>query len=352
MPEKIRRLRVGITGATGGLGRQFAASLARQGCRIRCLVREGREPGDLLSLGNVEIVRGELGDARALQSFVQDLDVCFHLAAEVMAPDRETLFRTNVEGTRLLCQALADQAPFCRLVYCSSIVVHDVRWWNRWLLSDYTLSKYEAERVVSHYESERGLWAVIIQPGYIYGPGDTKFLPALTGMMRKGLPWLVRGGERFAPVVHMEDLCDLLQRAGTHVHAVGRRYAAIHRHPIGIHGLLRQVAKTMGYTYPTAKVPKAPLVLMAFLWRLFARLTGGKKRPPLDMRTISLLSKRGRVFDDAARYELGWKPVRSLEEGLKDALAWLRGEGEEAESSLALEVCPIPERGGDGRPVA
>jgi nucleoside-diphosphate-sugar epimerase len=290
-------------------------------CDLRLLVRAGRDRKELPP--GAEIVEGSMEDPESLCAFAQDLDICFHLAAEVMSTDRNRLFRTNVEGTRHLCEALVSQAPGCRLVHCSSIVVYDVRWWNGWLLSDYTLSKYRGEQVVAQFQSTYGLNAAVVHPGYIYGPGDTKFLPMVEGMLRNGLPFLVAGGERDAPVVHIDDLCELLWTVGIQPRATGGRYSALSRQPFGLHDFWERVANLRGHAFPTRKVAKWPLVLLGAFGRLTRRIPGVPWRPSFDLRMVSLLSKRTPVFDDAARRDLGWAPTYSLEEGLHSAFAWL-----------------------------
>jgi nucleoside-diphosphate-sugar epimerase len=149
-----------------------------------------------------------------------------------------------------------------------------------------------------------------------------KFLPAIESMLSKGLPYLIKGGEKFAPLVFIDDLCELMIRASGNRKAVGKCYTAIPREEAGIHDVLQRIAETRGYSFPQHKKNKLPLVIQAMLWGLLYRAMGKKERPPINLRLINLLSIRGKAFDLDARKDLDWNTGHSLDEGLQLALAW------------------------------
>ncbi|MEO6393826.1 MAG: NAD-dependent epimerase/dehydratase family protein, partial [Pyrinomonadaceae bacterium] len=97
-----------VTGATGVIGPNLIRALLARDYRVSALVRREIRPDELPA--EVEIVTGDLTDARALATAAKDVDVIFHLAAKLHINDPDPVLadeyhRVNVEGTRLLLEA-------------------------------------------------------------------------------------------------------------------------------------------------------------------------------------------------------------------------------------------------------
>lgn len=107
--------RVGITGASGGIGRQLSAFLRTAGHEV---VAFGRRPGD----ARFDAERGEI-DAAALEG----LDAVVHLAGAPIATRwspaaREAILQSRARGTEALARAMAAASrPPPRLVSASAI---------------------------------------------------------------------------------------------------------------------------------------------------------------------------------------------------------------------------------------
>jgi uncharacterized protein (TIGR01777 family) len=114
-------LRVGVTGASGLIGRALCATLAARGHTVRRFVRGGAATGE----GAIrwDPMRGEL-DAAALES----LDAVVHLAGESVAESRWTesqkarIRESRVAGTSLLARALAASSTRPRVFVSASAV--------------------------------------------------------------------------------------------------------------------------------------------------------------------------------------------------------------------------------------
>lgn len=181
---------IGITGATGGLGRRLTEILLERGCSVRCLIRNSSNL-NMPNSENLEIVTGALSDKYSLAKFVKGIDICVHIAAQVTATSKEALFETNVTGTRNLCEAIEENNKGCRLVHCSSIVVRELLFYQRPFVSNYTMSKYYAEQVVNQYSNK--IKTTIIYPGYIFGKYDRALMPYIIDMLQNGLKFWIKG---------------------------------------------------------------------------------------------------------------------------------------------------------------
>jgi nucleoside-diphosphate-sugar epimerase len=125
-----------ITGGNGFIGRRLAAALLRAGT---VTVDDGAPlPIERLTLFDsvpdaggprdprVEMVNGDLTDRGAVERVAAEADVVWHLAAVVSAAaeaDFDLGYRVNVDGTRLLLEALRATGRRPRVVFASSFAV-------------------------------------------------------------------------------------------------------------------------------------------------------------------------------------------------------------------------------------
>jgi len=307
-------LRIGITGCTGALGQRLIELATAKGHHVRCFVHNTNIAGS-----GIEIVRGDLLDAESLQEFVKDLDVCIHLAAMVGYASTEQYRAINVTGTQNLCYALLIHNPSCRLIHCSTISVLRLRSCLKFLSTKYAISKYYADKEVTRLQKEKGLKATIIYPGLIFGPYDTKFIPFIVQNLKKGKGFLVSGGERQAPLVFIDDLCELFLLAAENEKAVGGRYVGIGKPEMGIHDFIRLVAEKTGTSPPWIKLSKWLVFPLAMISEGIYSLLGREKQPALTKRMVDVLSIN---FSNSCDNNLGWRPRTTVSEGIDQTWLW------------------------------
>ena len=207
-----------VTGATGFIGRHLLARLLSTGRRIRILVRR-KPPRELLENAQIEIVIGDLGDQSAVDRAVEGTEIVYHLGA-TMQGDADAFHRGTVTGTRNVIESvLKHRVP--KLVYVSSLsVLHATAKGSKkgvsedWPLEpapvrrgNYTQTKLKAEQLVTEAVRDRGLPAVILRPGMVFGPGAPLLTPAVARRKKNRL--LVLGsGKVPLPLVYVEDLVD------------------------------------------------------------------------------------------------------------------------------------------------
>jgi uncharacterized protein (TIGR01777 family) len=114
-------MRVAVSGSTGLVGSEVVASLSAAGHEVIRLVRRGPAPGEKAVRWDPE--KGEI-DAAGLEG----LDAVVHLAGENIASGRWNAARkaairdSRVNGTRLLCDALAGLARPPKTLVCASAI--------------------------------------------------------------------------------------------------------------------------------------------------------------------------------------------------------------------------------------
>jgi len=308
-------MKIGVTGATGGLGRRFVEILSeKQDVEIRALVRP---TSNLEGIDDkkIEFVFGSLEEPSSLEQFVKGLDVCYHFASCVSSSNKLELIATNVKGTQNLCESLL-QNPNCHLIYCSSIVVKNINNFNRAFASDYTLSKYYAEEIVKKHNKE--IPVTIVYPGYIYGKYDRNLLPSIIKLLSANVKFLLGGGQRKAPLVYIDDLCELFWLCAVKKHSIGKGYVGIPLNKFGMHHFIQAVGKELELAYPEKIYPKLPFAIIAKLLDVKYNFFGGNQ-PKLTMRVVNGLSAKARYTDDGQN-DLGWKPQTTLGNRVKESI--------------------------------
>jgi nucleoside-diphosphate-sugar epimerase len=100
--------------------------------------------------------------------------------------------------------------------------------------------------------------------------------------------------------------------------AGGRAYFVADDERSTMRAFFTRLLATRGVTAPDRSAPGALLRPLARavegLWRLLRRRT----EPPLSAFAIAMMSRSVTVRTDRARRELGWSPVISVEEGLRE----------------------------------
>jgi dihydroflavonol-4-reductase len=322
-----------VTGGSGFLGSAVVRALIERGVRVRALVR-AKSPRDNFRGLDCEVVVGDLTDRESLKAALKGVRYLFHVAADyrLWARDPSEIIRANVEGTlNLKREAMA--AGVERIVYTSSVAALRVAGATAPVdetatllpeeaIGAYKRSKTMAERAVEEMILRDGLPAIIVSPTTPIGPRDIRPTPTgriLLDAARGRIPAFVDTGLNF---VHVDDV------AAGHLLAfekgrIGERYI-LGGENLTLQQLLATIAELAGRKAPRLKLPRAPLMPLAFAAERIAHLTG--KEPLLTLDGLRM-SRYHMFFTSAkAERELGYRS-RPYREGVADALAWFRTAG-------------------------
>lgn len=320
-------MRYFLTGATGFIGGRLAARLRREGHEVVALVRSPEKAGALAELG-VTLAKGDITDSASLTAAMSGCEGVFHVAGWYKlgpgAKDGEGE-RINVEGTRSVLTVMRELG-IPKGVYTSTLAVFSD---THGSLPDETfryngphLSEYDRTKAAAHDLAEEfmqaGLPLVLVQPGLVYGPGDTSLVrDTLIQYLTHKLP-LVPEGAAYC-WAHVDDIAQahlLAMERGT----PGESYI-IAGPPYTLVAAL-EIAQTLtGIPVPKRRAsPKLLLRLSDFMGWLESL---GLHLPDQYSSEFLRISAGVTYLGDnaKARRVLGYAP-RSLEEGLKETLAW------------------------------
>jgi len=318
-----------VTGGGGRLGNVLVRRLIENGQKVRVL-EPGPLPESLAGL-EIEFMQGSVLDAGDVGRAVDGVDVVYHLAAKIdLSPKKDPMmFTINVEGTRMVVNACLSRG--LRLVHTSSHHALEREPLDQPLTEDkplaltekcdYHRSKAIGETIVLD-ACERGLDAVIVNPGSMIGPHD--YEPSMIGavlidMYFGRVPVLL---EMLSDYVDVRDVADGMIAAAEKGRR-GERYL-LTGDVIPVMEMVSLYAELTG-----AKVPGRALPLWVGWVLLPFALAGSavtKKEPFItgDMLRASVSNEV--VSHDKAHRELGYT-IRTLRESLTDAVAWYRERG-------------------------
>jgi len=317
-------MRYFLTGASGFVGGQVARQLVKAGHQVAAVVRDPHKASDLAGLG-LELYQGDVTEKESMRAPMTGADGVFHIAGwyKIGARDTSPAWPVNLEGTRNVLE-LMRELHIPKGVYTSTLAINSDTG-GRQVNENYRfrgehLSLYDRTKAEAHALAEEfiraGLPLVIVQPGLVYGPGDTSaFRVALLQYLRRRLPLLPQ--KTAYSWGYIEDV------AQGHILAMQKGVAGQNYFICGpSHTLIEamQIAESIsGVPAPRLHAPPGMLKAASGLMGIV-----GKVVPlPETYTREGLRITAGVTYlgDNAkARRELGYAP-RSLEAGLRVTLA-------------------------------
>ncbi len=324
-------MRVLVTGGTGFVGSKLVAALLERGNTVRVLHRPSSSLQALERLP-VEHCLGDILDEAAVSQAIAGCDVVFHVAglASYWRSSRSQVYRTNVDGTRVVMQACV-RARVPRVVHTSSVAAIGIR--SDGLPADemtpfdalsatfaYADSKHRSEAEVQRAVAQ-GLDAVVVNPGVVIGAGDQNLISGsiITEFYRGHVPAVPPGGMCIADV----DAVVQGHMAAAERGRPGERYILggdnlSHREIMAILG------EVLGRRPPALTLPGWVLGPAACVVDAFNRLN---PRPPIVNGDQIRLGAIGFYFDSSkAIRELGYS-LMSSRGAIEKAYHWYASHG-------------------------
>ena len=320
-----------LTGASGYTGGRLLAALRERGDDVAVLVRKGSLSDAIRSRAS-SLVEGDLGDAAAVDRLVTGQDAVVHVAAVYRtAGHPDDYYReVNVRGSERLLEAAARQGVR-RFVHTSTVGVHghvehppadetsplapgDI----------YQETKAEAETLAFDYHRRRGVPVVVVRPGAIYGPGETRLLKLFRAIAR-GRYAIVGSGRTFYHPVYIDDLVAGYLLALDRPEAVGEAFLICGPSYISQRELAALVAKHTGGRVLPFRIPARPIQWAGDLVEAICVPLG--LEPPLHRRRVDFWTKSRAFTIEKARRLIGYDPKVDLDTGIARTAAWYREAG-------------------------
>jgi NAD dependent epimerase/dehydratase len=204
--------RVLVTGAGGFIGSHLTDTLIERGYDVRALVRYGSTGswGWLERWRNhpdvaLDVVQGDITDARLVRTALEGCDAVLHLAALIGIPysyrGPSSYVHVNVGGTLTLLEAARDVGTKRIVITSTSEVYGTARTTPitedhpRQAQSPYSASKIAADALAQAWSRSFGLPVVVLRPFNTFGPRQSPraIIPTILGQLLSGAPELRLG---------------------------------------------------------------------------------------------------------------------------------------------------------------
>lgn len=323
-------MKVLVTGATGFAGGHLAKALSRNH-EVRVLVRSPENLQDDVRV-SVEVMRGSVTDANAVDQAVAGCEQIYHLAAAYRESGaRKHVYRdVHVTGTKHLLKAGVKHG-ISRFVHCSTMGVHghvtqipsdESSPFNPG--DEYQRTKLEGEQLVWSFCREHDLPFSVVRPAGIYGPGDFRLLKLFRSVQNGSFPMLGTGKVNYH-LVYIDDLVKGFMLCGSHENALNQAFFFGHRDFISLNDMTALIAKLLNVKPPKWRFPVWPVYAAAVVCE--AACYPFKLNPPLFRRRVDFYTHNRSFTIAKAQKLLGYEPSLSLEQGFRNTIAWYRQEG-------------------------
>ncbi len=262
-----------ITGANGFIGKSICRNLINTQFSVRAFIRSSNE---LIKANNIEYIKIDNEFTKVnWQNFLNGYECVIHCAGSVPNFRKEKKFEAyktiNVDVTKYLAEQ-ASKAKMKRFIFLSSINVLGSNTNNKKPffyddkpkpITDYGLSKLEAETNLKIISKNTGLEIVIIRPPIVYGPEASGNLERLNKLVRSGIPLPFSNINNKRSLIGISNLVEVIQRCIENPNAAGKTFLVSDGEDLSTPQLINYIAKSMGRSPKLFPVPNNLLKLIS-----------------------------------------------------------------------------------------
>ncbi|WP_145539881.1 NAD-dependent epimerase/dehydratase family protein [Yersinia alsatica] len=331
-------MKVLVTGATCGLGRNAVEYLRRQGIKV---IATGNNPamGALLTKLGAEFIHADLTNLVSSQAkaMLADVDTLWHCSSFTSPWGTEQAFElANVRATRRLGEWAAAYGVE-NFIHISSPAIYFDYHHHRNIQEDFrpvrfanefARSKAAGEEIIQQLAlSNPQTHFTILRPQGLFGPHDTVMLPRLLQMIKYyGTLLLPRGGDALVDMTYLENAVHAMWQATQSQSTLsGRAYNITNQQPRPLRTIALHLLEELGMTCRIRSVPYPMMDIMARAMETLGNKA--EKEPVLTHYGVAKLNFDLTLDTQRAELELGYRPIVSLDEGIIRTARWLKEHG-------------------------
>jgi len=303
--------RIGITGATGFIGKELVNRHLAQGDQIRVLTRQS-----LLKTwqsNSVQCFQGDLSSNDSLLEFVDGLDVLYNCAGEVR--DESKMEALHIKGVHRLAEASIGRIR--HWVQLSSVGVYGSV--SEGLISEdssinpvglYEITKAKSDQIVIDVSSKGGFSHSILRPSNVYGarmPNQSLF--NMISLIDKRLFLYIGKIGASANYIHVDNVVEGLMICGYHPLAKGRIYNLSDYRTL--ENFVDLISIALNCSSPLFRLPYSVAYVVA-------NTLGKLPSFPLTQSRLDALVNRSIYPITLIQNELGYQHVISMEDGSRE----------------------------------
>jgi len=249
-----------ITGATGFIGTHVLKRFLKSVESDKIQILEHKR-GFKQEYPDIHHVLGDITEKSTIEKAVKNVDAVIHLASKNLDKDNTGFEKTNIEATKLLCDA-ACKAGVEKFIYLSSVGVYGHK---KLIDADETEavspdtafsgSKAAAEKIILEHNSAGHFKGIILRHRFVYGKGDVHVIARMVKAAQK-YKFMLNGGKAKMSFVSADDLAEVIFRF---VYADNISSVPIYHItdgiPVSYRELIFKICDTYGFKKPKFSIP-------------------------------------------------------------------------------------------------
>lgn len=316
---ELRNKKVLVTGADGFIGSHLVEQLLEEGCQVKAFVYYNSfnswgwmDTFSRETLSKIEVFAGDIRDPNGVRTAMKGVDVVFHLAALIAIPfsyhSPDSYIDTNVKGTLNVVQAAKD-LNIERVLVTSTSEVYGTATYipidekhPRQPQSPYSASKIGADCIAESFYRSFNLPLTIVRPFNTFGPRQSAraVIPTIITQLLNGKTAIHLGDTiPTRDLVYVKDTVKGFVAIAKSDALIGEDCNIATQSEISVGSLANQLITLIN---PAAKIIQDDARLRPEKSEVF-RLYGSKEK---------------------ITAHTDWKQQYSLEEGLKETIAWFK----------------------------
>ncbi|OGS45440.1 MAG: hypothetical protein A2539_09935 [Elusimicrobia bacterium RIFOXYD2_FULL_34_15] len=323
-------MNVAVTGGTGCLGQPLIKRLQQNNYKVKLLV----EPADkrVFLFEGIEIIRGTIDDKKALENLLENVNVLFHLAGKVhdfsKNTDEEDFFRINTESTRQLLE-IAKIKKVRRIIFYSTVSVYgkdsDFHADEDTMCNPktpYGKSKYEAEKYILESSKNGGPEGVVLRFPVVYGPFDRGNVASLIKAVYKKQFMYLGDGKNSRSMISSENTAAAAVLAAITNNSANQIFCVTDGIDYSMEYIINTICKILNTSWMPIHLPMFISKLLGSIGDVLEKIT--KRTMPVNSDRVRKLSTPMTLSCTKAKKILNYKAEKTLEEGMRNEIDWLR----------------------------
>jgi 2-alkyl-3-oxoalkanoate reductase len=324
-------MKILVTGGGGFLGSYIVRELLKNPTFIITNFSRHSYP-ELEDLG-VPTIKGDLCQRADVERALDfGFDAIIHVAAKAGVWGRyQEFYDINFLGTKHLVE-LAKLKGVTRFVYTStpSVVfnetdllgVDETTPYATTFLTPYAQTKAMAEKFVLSQNDSSSFLTCAIRPHLIWGPGDPHLFPRIIQKAKASRLRKIGDGENLVDIAYVENVATAHVQALNHLHSLspvaGEAYFIGQERPVNLWNFIDQILSHAKLPPVDKYMASSMAYKMGYVLEILFKFLGiYKPEPPMTRFVAQNLSKSHYFSHAKAHRHFGYRPVISIEEGLK-----------------------------------